>query len=106
MKYIESKDVNKEAHSKIVNDLLNKAKYYENLDRLPVSVAAPENELRELIRILSIYIEEQERKNDYLLNRIEELEEDIYEEDVYAEQCPQIEIFNKDDCEGLINVYK
>ena len=54
MRYIESKDVNKEAHSKIVNDLLNKAKYYENLDRLPVSVAAPENELRELIRILSI----------------------------------------------------
>lgn len=101
MKYIESKDVNKEAHSKIVNDLLNKAKYYENLDRLPVSVGASENELRELIKILSIYIEEQERKNDYLLNRIEELEEDVYDE-----ECPLIEIFDKDDCEGLINVYK
>lgn len=75
MKYIESKDVNKEAHSKIVNDLLNKAKYYENLNRLPVSVGASANELRELIKILSIYIEEQERKNDYLLNRIEELED-------------------------------
>lgn len=101
MKYIESKDVNKEAHSKIVNDLLNKAKYYENLDRLPVSVGASENELRELIKILSIYIEEQERKNDYLLNRIEELEEDVYDE-----ECLPIEIFDKDDCEGLINVYK
>lgn len=101
MKYIESKDVNKEAHSKIVNDLLNKAKYYENLDRLPVSVGASENELRELIKILSIYIEEQERKNDYLLNRIEELEEDVYDEGV-----PPIEIFDKDNCEGLINVYK
>lgn len=101
MKYIESKDVNKEAHSKIVNDLLNKAKYYENLDRLPVSVGASENELRELIKILSIYIEEQERKNDYLLNRIEELEEDVYDE-----ECSPIEIFDKDDCEGLINVYK
>lgn len=75
MKYIENKDTNKEAHSKIVNDLLNKAKYYGNLDRLPVSVAASANELRELIKILSIYIEEQERKNDYLLNRIEELED-------------------------------
>lgn len=83
MKYIESKDVNKEAHSKIVNDLLNKAKYYENLDRLPVSVGASENELRELIKILSIYIEEQERKNDYLLNRIEELEEDVYEKSAH-----------------------
>ena len=101
MKYIESKDVNKEAHSKIVNDLLNKAKYYENLDRLPVSVGASENELRELIKILSIYIEEQERKNDYLLNRIEELEEDVYDE-----ECLPIEIFDKDDCECLINVYK
>ena len=96
MKYIESKDVNKEAHSKIVNDLLNKAKYYENLDRPPIK-----NELRELIKILSIYIEEQERKNDYLLNRIEELEADVYDEGV-----PPIEIFEKDDCEGLINVYK
>lgn len=83
MKYIESKNENEEAHSKIVNDLLNKAKYYENLDSLPISVAASKNELRELIRILSIYIEEQERKNDYLLNRIEELEEDVYDE-----ECP------------------
>lgn len=101
MKYIESKDVNKEAHSKIVNDLLNKAKYYENLDRPPIYVAASKNELRELIKILSIYIEEQERKNDYLLNRIEELEADVYDEGV-----PAIEMFDKDDCEGLINVYK
>ena len=80
MRYIESKDVNKEAHSKIVNDLLNKAKYYENLDRPPIYVATSKNELRELIKILSIYIEEQERKNDYLLNRIEELEADVYDE--------------------------
>lgn len=101
MKYIESKNENEEAHSKIVNDLLNKAKYYENLDSLPISVAASKNELRELIRILSIYIEEQERKNDYLLNRIEELEEDVYDE-----ECPPIEIFDEDDCEGLINIYK
>ena len=101
MRYIESKDVNKEAHSKIVNDLLNKAKYYENLDRPPIYVAASKNELRELIKILSIYIEEQERKNDYLLNRIEELEADVYDEGV-----PAIEMFDKDGCEGLINVYK
>lgn len=101
MKYIESKNENEEAHSKIVNDLLNKAKYYENLDSLPISVAASKNELRESIRILSIYIEEQERKNDYLLNRIEELEEDVYDE-----ECPPIEIFDEDDCEGLINIYK
>lgn len=101
MRYIKNKDANKEAHSKIVNDLLNKAKHYKNLDRLPVSVAASENELRELIKILSIYIEEQERKNDYLLKRIEELEEDVYDEG-----CPPIEMFDEDDCEGLINVYK
>ena len=101
MRYIESKDVNKEAHSKIVNDLLSKAKYYDNLDRPPIYVATSKNELRELIKILSIYVEEQERKNDYLLNRIEELEADVYDEGV-----PPIEIFDKDDCEGLINVYK
>lgn len=100
MKYIEEKDINEEAHSKIVYDLLKKAKRYENLDRLPISVATPENEFRELIKILGIYIEEQERKNDYLLKRIEELETEIYDE-----ECPPIEIFDSDDCKGLVNVY-
>ena len=38
MRYIESKDVNKEAHSKIVNDLLNKTRYYKNSGRTPYTV--------------------------------------------------------------------
>lgn len=75
MKYIESKDVNKEAHSKIVNDLLDKARYYGNLGRTPYTVAVSENQFGELVKALGAYIEEQERKNDYLLNRIEELKD-------------------------------
>lgn len=38
MKYIKSKDVNKEAHSKIVNDLLNKANIMKTQARTPYTV--------------------------------------------------------------------
>lgn len=75
MKYIENKDINKEAHSKIVSDLLNKARYYKNSGKAPYTIAVSENQFRELVKVLGAYIEEQERKNDYLLNRIEELED-------------------------------
>jgi hypothetical protein len=73
MKYIErNKNIREENHSKIICDLLNKSDRYKIIDRLPSGVVAYENEIRELIQVLGTYIEEQERKNDYLLEKLAE----------------------------------